>query len=306
MSIQRLPPLNAVRAFEAAARLGSYVAASKVLHVTQPAIGRHVKLLEDWLGVQLFERTPRGVSLTPAGQRYYAKISTALQQIADAGHELAPGGTARWLKIMVVPAFAKRWLMPRLESLRQLRPGLKVAVEPNPTFTEVDGKTADLGIVYGLPGIYPQCRTTLIRPAVFPVCSPSYLAEHGPLASAQDLARHELIHVDDGEWWNLWLSTIGLDLRVSPDVLYVSNDHALSMAESGHGIALANQVLVKHQLAAGTLVRPLPEEVPLESYQLLLPTGAIGADVAWFEEWIRAALQEEFSPRAAHMTDSTE
>ncbi|QRY80839.1 LysR family transcriptional regulator [Pseudomonas sp. PDNC002] len=306
MSIQRLPPLNAVRAFEAAARLGSYVAASKDLHVTQPAIGRHVKLLEDWLGVQLFERTPRGVSLTPAGQRYYAKISTALQQIADAGHELAPGGTARWLKIMVVPAFAKRWLMPRLETLRQQRPGLKVAVEPNPTFTEVDGKSADLGIVYGLPGVYPQCHSTLVRPAVFPVCSPSYLKENGPLSSVHDLARHKLIHVDDGEWWNLWLSTIGLDLRVNSDVLYVSNDHALSMAEAGHGIALANLVLVKHQLAAGTLVRPLPEEVPLESYQLLLPTGAVSADVAWFGDWIRAALQEEFSPHANHETESTE
>ncbi|WP_152219316.1 LysR substrate-binding domain-containing protein [Pseudomonas sp. SCB32] len=306
MSIQRLPPLNAVRAFEAAARLGSYVAASRDLHVTQPAIGRHVKLLEDWLGVQLFERTPRGVSLTPAGQRYYAKISTALQQIADAGVELTPSGSARWLKIMAVPAFTKRWLMSRLETLRQQRPGLKVAVEPNPTFTEVDGKSADLGIVYGLPGIYPQCHATLIRPAVFPVCSPSYLAEHGPLTSARDLAQHELIHVDDGEWWNLWLSTIGVDLRVSPEVLYVSNDHALSMAEAGHGIALANLVLVKHQLAAGTLVRPLAEEVPLESYQLLLPPGPVSADVAWFEDWIRAALQEEFSTSAARVTDSTE
>lgn len=294
MSIQRLPPLNAIRAFEAAARLGSYVAASRALHVTQPAIGRHVKLLEDWLGVQLFERTPRGVSLTPAGERYYAKISIALQQIADAGHELAPGGAARWLRIMVVPAFAKRWLMPRLESLRQQRPGMKVAVEPNPTFSEVDGKNADLGIVYGLPGQYPQCHSTLIRPTVFPVCAPSYLAEHGPLSSVSKLAQHKLIHVDDGEWWNLWLSTVGLSLRVSPDVLYVSNDHALSMAESGHGIALANAVLVKHQLASGTLVRPLAEEVQLESYQLLLPPGPVSADVEWFVEWIRTSLQDEF------------
>ncbi|MCY1176938.1 LysR substrate binding domain protein [compost metagenome] len=126
------------------------------------------------------------------------------------------------------------------------------------------------------------------------MCAPSYLDEHGPLNSVSELARHKLIHVDDGEWWNLWLSTIGLSLRVSSDVLYVSNDHALSMAESGYGIALANAVLVKHQLAAGTLVRPLEEEVQLESYQLLLPPGPVSADVEWFEGWIRTALQEEF------------
>ncbi|KAF1052467.1 MAG: Glycine cleavage system transcriptional activator [Stenotrophomonas maltophilia] len=295
MHSQRLPPLNALRAFEAAARLGSYVAASKALHVTQPAIGRHVKLLEDWLNVRLLERTPRGVTLTVAGERYYAKVSAALQQIIDAGDELASRNDGpRWLKVLAVPAFAKRWLMPRMESLRELRPGLKIAIEPIPTFHEVDGQHADLGIVYGLPGQYPQCHSTLIHPAVFPVCSPGYLLTHSAPASPAELVLHKLIHVDDGEWWNLWFSAMGLDIRVRSDVLYVSNDHALSMAESGHGIALANPILVKQQLAAGTLVRPLPEQVPLESYQLLLPPGPASADVEWFEQWIRAALREEF------------
>ena len=111
MSIPRLPPLNAVRAFEAAARLGSYVAAAKALHVTQPAVGRHVRLLEDWLGARLFERTSRGVLLTPAGRQYYAAVSTALQQIAEAGGQLSG---ARWLRIMAVPAFSRRWLTSRL------------------------------------------------------------------------------------------------------------------------------------------------------------------------------------------------
>ncbi|MBO3277880.1 LysR substrate-binding domain-containing protein [Pseudomonas schmalbachii] len=283
-----------MRAFEAAARLGSYVAASRVLHVTQPAIGRHVKLLEEWLGVQLLERTPRGVTLTAAGQRYYAKISTALQQIADAGNELAPGSSMRWLKIRVVPAFAKRWLMPRLESLRQQRPGLKIAIEPNPTFTEVDGKSADLGIVYGMPGQYANCHATLLHPHVFPVCSPDFLASIDPIARAEDLVRHKLIHVDDGEWWNAWFAANHLDIRVSSDMLYISNDHALSMAEAGHGIALANEVLVKHELASGALVRPVATEVPLESYQLLIPAGRSSADIEWFLEWIAAALREEF------------
>jgi LysR family glycine cleavage system transcriptional activator len=294
MPALRLPPLNAIRAFEAAARLGSYVEASKSLHVTQPAVGRHVKLLEEWLGVQLFERTPRGVTLTPAGQRYYAKIASALQQIADASNDLAPGGSARWLKIIAVPAFAKRWLMPRLEALRQLRPGLKIAVEPHSTFSEVDGKSADLGIVYGMPGQYGKHYTTLLQPNVFPVCSPDYLAEHGPVTCSEDLVGHKLIHVDDGEWWNAWFAANQLAIRVNSDVLYVSNDHALSMAEKGHGIALANEVLVHQELAAGILVRPVAEQAPLESYQALLPAGPVSDDMAYFLTWVAQELSKEF------------
>jgi len=291
----RLPPLNALRAFDAAARLGSYVEASKALHVTQPAVGRHVKLLEDWLGVQLFERTSRGVLLTPAGRSYHQKISRALQQIIDAGEALQPHATERWLRIMVVPGLAKRWLTPHIETLRKLRPGLKVAIEPNSTFTEVDGRTADLGIAYGMPGQYANSRATLICPRVFPVCTPKYLASIKPIRRAQDLMKLDLIHFDDGEWWNMWFRALGIDAQLSSDVLYVSNDHALSVAEAGQGIALANEVLVRDELRAGTLVRAIDVEVALESYQLLTPTGQLSADVQWFEQWLAEALRAEFA-----------
>ncbi|MDH4566415.1 LysR family transcriptional regulator [Pseudomonas sp. BN414] len=293
MPIRRLPPLNAVRAFEAAAQLGSYVAASKALHVTQPAIGRHVKLLEEWLGVQLFDRTPRGVELTPAGRQYYARISAALGQIADAGDEVAKKGAVRWLKILAVPAFAKRWLTPKLEAVSRMRPGLKIVIEPNSTFTEVDGKSADLGIVYGMPGDYSGARTILMQPRVFPVCSPEYLARIGPIENATDVARHDLIHYDS-EWWNLWFARVGVEVQVSADVLYVSNDYVLSLAEGGRGIALANEVLVRRELENGLLVKAVDVDVPLESYQLLTPPGPVSADVEWFSEWIAAVLREEF------------
>ncbi|MGF6691530.1 LysR family glycine cleavage system transcriptional activator [Metapseudomonas resinovorans] len=293
MSIRRLPPLNAVRAFEAAAQLGSYVAASKALHVTQPAIGRHVKLLEEWLGVQLFNRTPRGVELTPAGRQYYARISSALAQIADAGDEVAKKGAVRWLKILAVPAFAKRWLTPKLEAVSRMRPGLKIVIEPNSTFTEVDGKSADLGIVYGMPGDYSSASTILMQPRVFPVCSPEYLARTGPIEGAEYLARHDLIHYDS-EWWNLWFARVGVEVQVSADVLYVSNDYVLSLAEGGRGIALANEVLVRQELENGLLVKAVDVDVPLESYQLLTPPGPVSADVEWFSQWISAALREDF------------
>ncbi|RON03398.1 LysR family transcriptional regulator [Pseudomonas brassicacearum] len=294
MPDHRLPPLNAVRAFDAAARLGSYVEASKALHVTQPAIGRHVKLLEEWLGTQLFERTSRGVTLTSAGEKYHHKIASALQLIIEAGRELQPKTSERWLRIMVVPGFAKRWLTPRLEAARRLRPGLKFAIEPNSTFTDVDGKTADLGIVYGLDGEYAHSRATLFCPQVFPICTPGYLASIEPITQLADLLKHNLIHFD-GEWWNTWFAANGLDVHLTSDVLYVNNDHALSVAESGQGIALANEVLVREELKAGTLVRVLEDQVKLESYRVLTPSAELSADAQWFIQWLTTELGREFS-----------
>jgi len=224
----RLPPLNAVRAFDAAARLGSYVEASKALHVTQPAIGRHVKLLEEWLGVQLFERTSRGVVLTVAGEKYHRKVATALQLLIDAGKEVRPRTAERWLRIKVVPGFAKRWLMPRIEAMRHLQPGLKFVIDPDSTFTEVDGRSADLGIVYGVDGQYTHSRVILNCPRVFPVCTPGYLASIDPIQCPADLVKHHLIHVDDGEWWNLWFRAHGL--LVPPDL---PADHRRPCALSG-------------------------------------------------------------------------
>jgi LysR family glycine cleavage system transcriptional activator len=291
---QRLPPLNAVRAFDAAARLGSYVEASRALHVTQPAIGRHVKLLEDWLGVQLFERTSRGVNLTPAGEKYHRKIAAALQLIIEAGREVQPRAAERWLRIMVVPGFAKRWLTPRLEALRHVRPGLKFAIEPNSTFSEVDAKSSDLGIAYGLDGQYTESRVSLICPRVFPICTPAYLASIEAIREPADLARHELIHFDDGEWWNMWFAANGLDIQLTSDLIYVNNDHALSVAESGGGIALANEVLVREELKAGTLVRVLEDQVQLESYRVLTPASEWSEDVEWFIQWLKAELEADF------------
>ncbi|WGK89708.1 LysR substrate-binding domain-containing protein [Pseudomonas migulae] len=290
----RLPPLNAVRAFDAAARLGSYVEASKALHVTQPAIGRHVKLLEEWLGIQLFERTSRGVTLTLAGEKYHRKIAAALQLMIEAGKEARPKDAERWLRIMVVPGFAKRWLMPRIEVMRHLRPGLKFAIEPNSTFTDVDGKSADLGIVYGVDGQYAHSRESLICPRVFPICTPDYLASIDPIESPADLVRHNLIHVDDGEWWNLWFAAHDLDVHLNSDMLYVNNDHALSVAESGQGIALANEVLVREELKSGALVRVLDAEVKLESYRVLTPSAELSADVSWFIQWLKSELEQDF------------
>ena len=294
MSRNRLPPLNAIRAFEAAARLGSYVAAAQALHVTQPAVGRHVKILEDWLGAKLFDRTARGVTLTPAGQSYYKATSQALQILTDAAAQLEQLKRERWLRILCVPAFASRWLTPQIKLLRALRPDLKIAIEPNASFTAVDARQADLGIAFGLPGEFTGVKAVLIRPLVFPVCSPEYFAQMQGALSPEGLAQYSLIHVDNGQWWNSWFAAQQLNVRVNADTSHVSNDIALSLAQRGHGVALATEVLVKRQLGEGSLVRCVDVAVALESYQVLTPQQEVSEDVAWFIEWIAGALREEF------------
>ncbi|KJK07402.1 MULTISPECIES: LysR substrate-binding domain-containing protein [Pseudomonas] len=295
MSNDRLPPLNAVRAFEAAARLGSYVAASRALHVTQPAIGRHVKNLEDWLGVRLLERTPRGVTLTAPGLAYFQAATQALQILADAGSHLSRHKQERWLRILCVPAFASRWLTPHIDTLCSLRPGLKLAIEPNASFTSVDARQADLGIAYGLPGEHSGVHLRMLRPKVFPVCSPDYLASLGrDRLPIQALANCALIHVDDGTWWNSWFAALKVTLKVRSNASHMSNDIALSLASRGHGIALATEVLVKRELAKGHLLRCCDEAVALETYQVLTPAQTVSEDGQWFIEWLNASLREEF------------
>jgi LysR family glycine cleavage system transcriptional activator len=106
--------------------------------------------------------------------------------------------------------------------------------------------------------------------------------------------KHNLIHVDDGEWWNLWFAANDLDMHLNSDMLYVNNDHALSVAESGQGIALANEVLVRDELHSGKLVRVVDAQVKLESYRVLTPSAELSADAAWFIDWLKSELEQDF------------
>lgn len=286
MPAHRLPSLNAVRAFEAAARLGSYVAAAQELCVTQPAIGRHVKALEERLKTQLFLRTPRGVLLTDEGRRYFEQVSMALAQIADATYELESRAQQRWLRLLVVPGFAGRWLRHQLPEFRALHPELRIALEANASFTEVAPERADLGIAFGEPQEFQGASEVLLRPLIFPVCSPGFLQQQGSLLCVADLLQHTLLHEDDGSWWGQWLRVQGLPTRPSSEMSYGSADQVLELALAGAGIALSNQLLVAEELASGRLVRPLPQQSSLEAYLLLTPSGVLTPHARAFRLWL--------------------
>lgn len=290
MSQDRLPPLNALRAFEAAGRLGSFVAAAQALHVTQPAIGRHIKALEDWLGARLFERTPRGIVLTDEGRRYHEQVHAALEAIAEATQAFSSRGRQRWLRLLVVPGLAARWLRQRLAGFRHRHPDIRVAVEPNASFTEVAAARADLGIAFGEPQDFGGEAELLVRPPIFPVCAPSLLARLGPPASAAALRQWPLLHEDDGSWWADWFRGVGVRARPVSEVAYTSADEVLHLALAGEGLALTNPLLVEQELASARLVRPLPAQCMLGGYVLLSPPGALPAPARLFREWLIGEL----------------
>jgi LysR family glycine cleavage system transcriptional activator len=291
MTRKTLPPLNALRAFESAARLGSFVAAAEELHVTQPAVGRHVKALEDNLGTQLFQRTPRGVVLTAVGQQYFEQVSLALQMIAEASVDLRSSARQPTLRLVVVPGLASRWLRPRLAQFRHQNPGVRISLEFNAGFSDPAAHNADIGIGYGEPEDYKGVVRSLVRPPIFPVCSPQLLAHMRlPLRTAADLVKFPLLHEDDGTWWWQWLRACGVRSKAHADMAYDSADQVIGMALAGEGIALCNAFLVEKELQEGLLVRPLPQERQLQAYVLVRPTGPGGTLVRAFEQWIQAQI----------------
>jgi len=287
MPTPRLPSLNAVRAFEAAARLGSFVAAAAELHVSQPAIGRHVKLLEDALCTTLFARTPRGVVLTHKGRTYFEQVNRALIQIAEASYELSVQARQNWLRLVVVPGFALRWLRLRLPAFRAHNPELRITLEPNPSFTSLLSSQADLGIAFGTPHEFQVNSELLIRPPIFPVCSPAFLNgnSHKPKKPA-DLLRLSLLHEDNGDWWSQWFLALGVRAQPTSDIGCDSGDYVIEQALAGEGIALTNSLLVADQLADGSLVRPLPSQCVLDGYFLLSPTAGLKPHAKLFRQWL--------------------
>ncbi|MDZ7813350.1 MAG: LysR substrate-binding domain-containing protein [Ideonella sp.] len=285
----RLPPLNALRAFEAAGRLGSLVAAARELHVTHPAVGRHIKLLEERLGVALLERRARGVELTPQGRRYHAQVSEAFGLLSAATDELCSDTQADWLRLVVTPGLAMRWLQPRLPAFRQQHPALKVSLDPQPWQSQCP-QDADLALMYGELSDFDSPAEVLLCPAIFPVCSPALLAQHGPPQRTSDWLSWPLLHEDEGLWWSDWLRRCGLRRRIHSEVAYGSAETVLQLALQGQGVCLSNSLLVQEELASGRLVRPVATAHVMQAYAVLQRPAAASPSAQAFLAWLRETL----------------
>ena len=286
---RQIPPLTALRAFEAAGRHLSFTKAADELHVTQAAISHQVKSLEKYLGLKLFRRLNRTLLLTDAGQLYLPPLTDAFEGITRATHRLRQHlGRAR-LTVSVLPSFAAGWLVPRLGRFRQRCPDVDLRIDPTNSLTDFRRDDVELGILYGR-GNYPGLRTDrLMREEFFPVCSPRLLEGPAPLRDPADLTHHTLLHDDMTVDWRTWLLAAGVEgVDAERGITVTDSSMLLRAAIAGQGVALARSVLAADEIASGRLVRPFDVDVPTEyAYYLAYPEkSADQSNVMAFREWI--------------------
>lgn len=282
----RLPPLNAIRAFEAAARYESFTRAAAELSVTQAAVSHQVKLLEETLGVGLFKRAPGGLRLTDRGKQYFISINNAVQILIQATEEVCGTADQQTLRISAQPNFASRWLIPRLSRFNVKHPGIVPSVSfAGPDFDFGD-RTVDVAIRYGreFPGLRAH---RLFHPRLTPICSPDLrLVSRNP----GELRRHVLLRAKYApDEWRLWLDRAGLtDVDHAHGPVFDSTLFALEAARGGLGVALGRVPLLVEDLRDGSLVAPFGIFVqPPEAWYLVYPSSArTMPKVTAFRAWI--------------------
>jgi len=294
---RHLPPLNALRAFEAAARHLSFTKAARELHVTQAAVSHQIKGLEEYLGVPLFHRHRKAVLLTEAGQLCLPGLRDGFDRLAAAIDSIRNLDNANVLTVTTPPSFAAKWLVPHLDQFRKAHPDFEVRIDASTNLVDFERENVDVAIRYG-SGSYPGLESELLfEIEVFPVCSPRLCKGRHPLRSPQDLKWQTLLHT---EWraraeepdWRMWLLAAG-----APDVDWTRGPQfndvtvAIQAAIEGQGVALGRGALVAADLKAGRLVRPFRLSVAGRfRYYLVYPAAALKRPkVAAFRDWL---LQE--------------
>ncbi|WP_163934256.1 transcriptional regulator GcvA [Paraferrimonas sp. SM1919] len=293
---KRLPPLNAVKAFEAAARHLSFTRAAEELFVTQAAVSHQIKALEDYLGLKLFKRKNRTLLLTEEGQSYFLDVKDLFSQLGEATERLLARGATGSLTVGMSPSFAIQWLVPRLSQFSEMHPEIDVrikAVDFDEGFLTED---IDVGIYYGL-GQWPDLHTVKLRnETMLPVCSPQLLQKGKPLLTPEDLGNHTLLHDLSREDWKLWFRQQGIrSVNVNQGPIFSHSSLVLQAAIYGQGVGLGYRLLAEPEISAGRLVVPFeevlvsPNAYYLVSQKSVAETGKINA----FQEWMVSMFAEE-------------
>jgi LysR family glycine cleavage system transcriptional activator len=291
--------LNALRAFEAAARLQTFSAAAADLHVSPPAISQLVKSLEDYVGRPLFHRSRTGVSLTREAAAAYPAVRDGFALLAEGLQRLRRPAAPSIVTLSVTPAFAGKWLLPRLERFRVAHPRLDIRLDSTNRLVDLRSEGIDLGVRYG-QGLYPGLQAEhLMGEDIFPVCSPSLLQGLGKTElSMDDLVALTLIHDATFDFdpsyptWAVWLAAHGAkpNERIRGGLLLNSSVLAVQAALDGHGVALGRSQLVQAELASGALVKPFDiHQASRSAYFLVYPKDEeLSAPVQAVREWLLA------------------
>ena len=303
---KRLPPLKALKAFESAARLGSFARAAQELFVTQTAVSHQIKLLEEHLGCLLFERLPNGLALTPQGHAIFPAISAGFEHF-EAAMTLLPRpaqAAAQVLQVSALPSFTQEWLMPRLVDFRARWPDVDVLIQTDYRMADLSGDGVDVAIRFGRGGFGDDLRADLLSTeTVTPVCSPTLLKRQVGDYEPRDLASFTLLNstvrMVHEPWmsWELWLEEVGMDARdVAAGPKFSDPLLILRAAMAGGGLVLGRSMLVHDHLQAGRLVAPFPGWVKpiLSSYYVVSTSEKAKLErVTVFREWLLETARRE-------------
>ncbi|HMN70458.1 MAG TPA: transcriptional regulator GcvA [Rhodoblastus sp.] len=287
---RRLPPLNALPSFEAAARHLSFSKAADELGVTHGAVSRAVRNLEDSLGVQLMIRGTRSVRLTPIGLSFAAEMRDILEHLA-AATLTTTGQFSGIVSVSTIDSFAARWLMPRLHRFRRAHADVDVRVATSEHLADFVSDGIDIAIRCGGGQYSGLTSELLMKEDHFPVCSPALLRGRRSLRIPADLAHHTLLHDVFTADWAMWLRRAGIN-KIDPHrgPTFLSSDHAIQAAIRGEGIVLGRSALVADELSVGRLVRPFELSLPASfAYYVVCPPHALKRPgVRAFREWLIA------------------
>jgi LysR family glycine cleavage system transcriptional activator len=292
-----LPPLNGLRAFEAAARHMSFTDAADELSVTQAAISHQVRGLEQRLGLKLFVRRNRSLLLSEAGQAYLPQVRAAFDQLHEATEKLLQKDRGGHLTVTTTSSFAMKWLVPRLGGFQRANPEIDVRVHTGTTLVDFSREDVDIGIRYGR-GQWPGLAADrLVNEDVMPVCAPSLIKGPNGLRKPADLKRFTLLHIGNfPDNWQIWLTAAGVKgVDSSRGVFFDFALAAYQAAMDGLGVALGRQPLVDPDLKAGRLVVPFDFKMSTDlAYYLVYPPEAIRRrKIKAFRDWIVSLAEVE-------------
>lgn len=295
----RLPSLNGLRAFEAAARHLSFTLAASELNVTQTAISHQIRRLEEELGIRLFIRQNRALALTPEARDYLPGVRAAFNDLRLATDRLLRKEDDRVLTVSTLASLAAKWLLPRLTDFQEQHPGIDVRITTSTSLVDFQRDNVDAAIRYGR-GQWPGLRADwLMADELFPVCSPSLLRGDKPLRRPEDLRNHPLLHTSssNSDDWRLWLTAAGLpaDIARQPGITFDMIFMTIQAAIDGIGVAMGRTSYVQDDIAKGRLVVPFKIALPADAgFYLVSPEGRREAPkLAAFRNWMIAAVQNK-------------
>lgn len=293
----RLPSLNGLRAFEAAARHLSFTLAASELNVTQTAISHQIRRLEEELGIRLFIRQNRALALTPEARDYLPGVRAAFNDLRLATDRLLRKDDNKVLTVSTLASLAAKWLLPRLTDFQEAHPGIDVRITTSTSLVDFQRDNVDAAIRYGR-GQWAGLRADwLMADELFPVCSPSLLRGDEPLRTPGDLKDFVLLHTNSGDDWRLWLTAAGLptDISRQPGVTFDMTFVTVQAAIDGMGVAMGRTSYVRDDIAKGRLVVPFKIALPADAgFYLVSPEGRREAPkLAAFRQWMIAAAQNK-------------